>query len=212
MKKTLLTALLAALLLLPLESVALANHTADSSPETSQSQELDYVPGGVPAQTGAAESMTPALHAMLMAMVNHDLTAYDSTDPLLAWETLYNMLSLYGQLDERAEYVGEDLLLPSETVMDYAAALPAGTELGPMPQALSDRMRYDSSTDSYLVVCGNDSLAEIQLEQTTQHNGSLQFTGRLVYLVDGSSLFRFQTELQPRDSMFGYTITAMNLL
>ena len=122
------------------------------------------------------------------------------------------MLSLYGQLDERSEYVGEDLLLPRETVQDYAAALPMSGALGDLPDDLSDRMIYDASSDSYRVVCGNDSLAEIQLNQTVQANGTLRLAGRLVYVVDGSSLAQFQAVLQPTDSMFGYVITSMELL
>lgn len=211
MKKILLTVMISALLILPLESVAVAQAPDVLSPETS-SQGQDYVPGGVPAQIGAAESMSPAIHAVLMAMVSRNLTVYDSADTQLGWEVLYNMLSLYGQLDERSEYVGEDLLLPSETVRDYAAALPAGSAPGPLPQDLSDRMTYDASADSYQVVCGNDSLAEIQVDETVQKDGSLLLSGSLVYVVDGSSLAKFQAVLQPRDNMFGYTITAMELL
>lgn len=208
MKKILLTTMIAALLILPLESVALAQTPDTTSPETSSQ---DYVPGGVPAQIGAAESMTPALHAMVMAMVSHGISAYDSADTLLGWETLYNMLSLYGQLDERSEYVDEDLFLPSETLQDYAAALPAGIDLDTLPQDLSDRMIYDASADSYRVVCGNDSLAEIQVDETIQQDGSLILSGSLVYVVDGSSLAQFQAVLQPGDNMFGYTIASMTL-
>ena len=211
MKKCFLTMMIAALLILPLESVAVAKTPSATSPETSAQGEA-YVPGDVPAQIGAAESMTPALHAMVMAMVSHGITAYDPADPQVGWETLYNMLSLYGQLDERSEYVGEDLLLPRETVQDYAAALPMSVALGDLPDDLSDRMIYDASSDSYRVVCGNDSLAEIQLNQTVQTNGTLRLDGRLVYVVDGSSLAQFQAVLQPTDRMFGYVITSMELL
>ena len=212
MKKLVLTAMIAALLVLPLESVAVAQTPDSTTPGASQSQGQDYVPGGVPAQTGAVDSMTPAIHAMVMAMVNHGNTVYNSSDTQLGWETLYNMLSLYGQLDERSDYVGEDLLLPSETVMDYAAALPNGAGLGSLPGGLTDRMTYDARSDSYHVACGNDSLAEVQLGQATQQSGSLLVTGRLVYVVDNSTLTQFQVVLQPRDNMFGYTITAMELL
>ncbi|OUQ78195.1 hypothetical protein [Flavonifractor sp. An100] len=211
MKKCFLTMMIAALLILPLESVAVAKTPSATSPETSAQGEA-YVPGDVPAQIGPAESMTPALHAMVMAMVNHGLSSYDPSNSQLGWETLYNMLSLYGQLDERSEYVGEDLLLPRETVQDYAAALPMAEVLGDLPDDLSDRMVYDSSSDSYRVICGNDSLAEIQVDQTTQADGAVHLAGRLVYVVDGSSLAQFQAVLQPTDSMFGYVIASMELL
>ena len=213
MKKTLLTAMIAALLVLPLESVALAETTADSLPEASQGQELDYVPGGVPAQTDLTASMTPALHAMILAMTNHGLTAYDSADPLLGWETLYNMLSLYGQMDERSEYLEDDLVLPVETAMDFSSALPTPvSQLGPLPESLSDRMVYASEIDSYRLACGNDSLAEIRLDATARQGDCLGLSGALVYLVDGSDLAQFHAVLQPRDNLFGYAITSMELL
>ena len=188
MKKFLLTGLIAALLILPLGNVALAESQEASQPE---SQGEEYVPGGVPAQTGALESMEPALHAVLMAMLNHDAASFDTSDTALAWESLYNMLSLYGQLDDRSQYQGEDLLVPSEF--------------------LTDRLTCDAASDSYLVVCGNDSLAEIQIRSTQNSGGTLSVTGDLVYLVDGSSLAQFQAVLSPQDNMFGYAVTQLSL-
>ena len=209
MKKFLLTGLIAALLILPLGNVALAESQEASQ---SESQGEEYVPGGVPAQTGALESMEPALHAVLMAMLNHDAASFDTSDTALAWESLYNMLSLYGQLDDRSQYQGEDLLVPSETVRDYAAALVDSFDtLGPLPEFLTDRLTCDAASDSYLVVCGNDSLAEIQIRSTQNSGGTLSVTGDLVYLVDGSSLAQFQAVLSPQDNMFGYAVTQLSL-
>ena len=213
MKKVLLTAMIAALLVFPLESVALAETTADNLPEASQRQELDYAPGDVPAQTDLTAAMTPALHGMILAMLSHGLTAYDPGDLELGWETLYNMLSLYGQMDERSEYLDEDLILPVETAMDFSSALPvSAAALGQLPQDLSDRMTYESEIDSYRLACGNDSLAEVRLDSTTRQGDDLELSGTLLYLVDGSALARFHAVLQPRDNMFGYTITALELL
>ena len=159
MKKLLLTTIIASLLILPFGTVAMADMT--EAPDT-QAEQLDYAPGNVPAETGALDSMTPALHAAILAMVNLGQRELDLSDPVAAWETLYNMLSLYGQMDDRSEYLDEELVLPSETVMDYASALFTGTApLSPIPEALSDRIRYDGKLDSYLLTCGDDSLAEI---------------------------------------------------
>ena len=161
MKKLLLTTIIASLLILPFGTVAMADMT--EAPDT-QAEQLDYAPGNVPAETGALDSMTPALHAAILAMVNLGQRELDLSDPVAAWETLYNMLSLYRQMDDRSEYLDEELVLPSETVMDYASALFTGTApLSPIPEALSDRIRYDGKLDSYLLTCGDDSLAEIQL-------------------------------------------------
>ena len=209
MKKLLTIALLASLLVLPLGTVALADH--EQAPvETVQ----DYVPGGVPAQVAAEQSMAPALHAVLLATMNHGLTCFDQNDAYLCWESLYNMLSLYGQLDNRSEYQSPDtLLLLSETVRDYTAALDLSfDELGPLPEALSDRMTYDPGTDSYQVVCGNNDQARFEIRQSTANGGTVELSGALVYLADGSDLAQFQATLQSRDSMFGYAITSFTLL
>ena len=156
--------------------------------------------------------MTPALHAAILAMVNLGQRELDLSDPVAAWETLYNMLSLYGQMDDRSEYLDEELVLPSETVMDYASALFTGTApLSPIPEALSDRIRYDGKLDSYLLTCGDDSLAEIQLTSIRELGGSLSVDGSLVYLVDGSSLAQFHAQFARQDNMFGYVITNLTL-
>lgn len=220
MKKLLLTAMIAAMLIVPFHGVAMAqNEEAPSSqPPASQTEtatplEDGFVPGDVPAQTDAAQAMTPAIHAMLMAMAHHQLDSFDYADPQLGWETLYNMLSLYGQMDERSDYLGERLVLPVETAMDFSAAIfPSFADLGQLPAELSDRLVYDPEIDGYLVTCGSDSLAEVRLTGSRQTgDGALALEGELVYVVDGSSLAAFQAVLQPRDNMFGYTISALEL-
>lgn len=210
MKKMLLTVIIASLLVFPFGTVALAENQEVSAVQT---EEPCYVPGAVPAETGAVESMTPAIHAVILSLVNHDSTVFDGQDESVSWEALYNMLSLYGQMDDRSEYQGENLVLPMETARDYAAALlPGSVALEELPASLSDRMRYQKSSDSLLLACGSDSLAEPQLGSVVKVNGSLLITGSLIYLVDGSGLADFQATLAPRDNMFGYTITSLELL
>ncbi len=217
MKKTLLTALAAVMLVVSAQGVILARAQEAVPAQNAQTQAMQTeegsLPGEVPAQSSAVDSMTPALHAVVLAMLNHEQAVFDSGDPVLDWEALYNMLSLYGQLDERSDYVGEDLVLPVETVMDFSAALvPSFSQLGGLPEDLSDRLAYDEEIDSYLVTCGSDSLAQIQVTQLENQNGTLNVTGALVYLVDGSDLAQFRAVLAPRDNMFGYTIAEMELL
>ena len=217
MKKTLLTALAAVMLVVSAQGVILARAQEAVPAQNAQTQAMQTeegsLPGEVPAQSSAVDSMTPALHAVVLAMLNHEQAVFDSGDPVLGWEALYNMLSLYGQLDERSDYVGEDLVLPVETVMDFSAALvPSFSQLGGLPGDLSDRLAYDEEIDSYLVTCGSDSLAQIQVTQLENQNGTLNVTGALVYLVDGSDLAQFRAVLAPRDNMFGYTIAEMELL
>ena len=210
MKKMFLSCLLAAALLVTLGGAALADHEeAVPAPEAVQ----DYAPGAVPAQTGAVQSMSPAVHGVVLAMLHHGADQFRADDAALAWESLYNMLSLYGQMDERSEYRDSDhLLLLSETVRDYAAALDVPFDaLGPLPEALHDRIVYDAAADSYQVVCGNDSQAQFQVYAAEQTVGGLVLEGALVSLPDQRELTRFEAVLQPRDSMFGYAITGLTL-
>jgi hypothetical protein len=205
MKKFLLTLMLAAVLVLPFGSVAL-----QETPEVSLPEAMDYMPGGVPAQTDALGAMTPAIHAAILATLNQQDASFDGHDALASWECLYNMLSLYGQLDERAVYEDEFLILPAEVAMDFAAALNADFALlGPLPAALSDRMTYNADEDSYRLVCGEDALSETRLDAVMDVGGQLQIQGTLVYLVDNSQLARFQVTLIPKDNLFGYVIAQL---
>ena len=81
MKKLLLTAMIAAMLIVPFHGVAMARNQ-ETSPEAPVSQldaapDTGFVPGDVPAQTDAAQAMTPAIHAMMMAMFHYELDSFD---------------------------------------------------------------------------------------------------------------------------------------
>lgn len=208
-KNILVTALVVFTFLLPLGSMALSSGDGASAPDADAA---GYVPGGVPAESMAAESMAPALHGVILAMLNHDVDRFDTEDPALVWESLYNMLSLYGQLDSRTETQGDYLTFPAETVRDYSAALVSDFQsLGPLPAALADRLTYDGGEDYYRVACGSDDLAQLQVRDQQSTREGIRLEGALVYLVDGSELVRFQAILLPRDTMFGYSITALSL-
>lgn len=209
MKKVLLTAVIASMLILPLGNVALADHEQASQP--AQLPVTEYVSGGVPAQTDRVQAMTPALHGVVLAMLNHGEEDFSPDDAALTWESLYNMLSLYGQLDNRSETSGGWLLLPAETVYDYAAALNADlAALGPVPAELGDRLIRDAS-GSYQVACGCDDLLEFQVRGSSSYAGGLTVTGALVSRADGSDLAAFQAQLQLRDNMFGCSITGLTV-
>ena len=185
MKKTVLTLMILSVLIFPV------NGTGERS-----AQGEPYVPGAVPAGSGMAESMAPALHA----------------DRELAWESLYNMLSLYGQMDSRTQPEDGMLTLPGETAADYSAALGLSLEeLGERPDSLSDRLYVDRETGNCTLACGNDGLAQLQLSEVRADGAGLRVSGALVYMVDGSELVRFEAELQPEDTMFGCAVTGLCL-
>lgn len=202
-KRLLTAALITSMLILPVSSVGPAN-TGEAP---------DYLPGDVPAQTDAAESMSPALHALVLAMVNHDVKSFDFDDRALTWEGLYNMLSLYGQLDSRCDEENGELLLPEETVLDYAAVLGADADsLGQAPAALRDRLNYDNVSGSYVVVCGSDNLAQLRVDELTPSGGGYTLSGCLVYEVENRTLVRFRAVLRPQDNMFGFVVSSLTEL
>lgn len=208
LKKLLAAALITSMLILPVNSAGPASREEVPLPDQAQ----DYLPGDVPAQTGAVESMSPVLHAMLLAMLNHDVRRFDLSDGELAWEGLYNMLSLYGQLDSRCDEKNGELFLPEETVRDYAAALDADFEaLGELPAGLRDRMNYDNVSRCYLIICGADDQVRIQANSLRAEGAALLLSGALVDEVEGDTLVRFQAVLQPRDNMFGYAVSALSI-
>ena len=208
LKKLLAAALVATFLILPV------NSAAPVQPEAASYPEQGYRPGNVPAQTDPAESMSPALHALVLAMLNHDVDRFAFEDASLTWEVLYNMLSLYGQLDSRSTTEQGGLLLPKETVLDYAAALDRGLTapsgmLGMPPASLQDRLNYDRASDCYTVVCGEDGLSQLQVDSFVPSAKGCTLTGSLVYQVNGRVLARFQADLAYRDNMFGYAVTGV---
>lgn len=211
LRKMLLTLTAAAVLALSIPFAALAVNGGEIAlPAGDVTAETGFVPGSIPAETGAVESMTPALHAGLLTLLHLGDDAL--TGDAGRWETVYNMLSLYGQLDERADSGDGLLTVPAETVLDFSAALPGGpVYLNTLPEDLADRMTYLADQDSFQVVCGDDNLAEIQLSGSTVEQGKLVLSGRLVYSVDCSVLTGFQAVLQPTDSLFGYQIETLAL-
>lgn len=208
MKKISMALLISLVLLLPAGGTALAGHAEAPAP----GEVREFLPGSVPAETGPAESMSPALHALVLACLDQEAARFDLDDRDLAWEGLYIMLSLYGQMDSRSVTEEGELFLPEETVQDYAAALDLDLEeLGEPPAAIQDRLDYDSASRCFVVVCGSDDLARIQVDSAPAPGGGLSLAGALVYEAEDRILARFQAELQPRDNMFGYAITAMDV-
>ena len=206
MKKLLLTALLAAALLLPLGTIAMADDET-ATPDT-EAVYL-YVPGNAPAQTDVS-SMVPALHGVLLAMDNQDTASFTTASASLSWEMLYNLLSMYGQVDDRAWFEDDILILPAEAIIDYASAiLPAPLSPETLPEELADRMRYDAEWDEYLLYCGSDDLSQVVLDEITESSDIVSLSGRLVYLAEEETLLSFTAELVLQDNMLGYSLTEL---
>lgn len=190
MKKFLLAAVIVSMLIVPLGNTVLADQE-EGAPS--------------PAGSSAVESVLPSVHGAVLAMLNRNAASFDPDDSDLAWESLYNMLSLYGQLDSRCDPRSGELTLPEEAVWDYAAALDLRPDsLPPLPDSLSDRIVYDGS--EYRLTCGDAGLARLQIDSLRSDGGYLFLD---CSLVDHSVLARFQVTLQPRNNMFGFAVSAL---
>ena len=200
--------LLAVALLLPLGTTALAE---DETAAESEAVYL-YVPGNAPAQTDVS-SMLPALHGVLLAMDNQGMTSFTAEENILSWEMLYNLLSMYGQMDERASYDGELLILPAEAVMDFSAAL-FDIPLSPdtLPEDLYDRITYHADCDEYRLYCGSDDLAQVVIDECVETSDCASLSGRLVYLAEDETLLSFAADLTVQDNMFGYALTELTMM
>ena len=57
-----------------------------------------------------------------------------------------------------------------------------------------------------------DFLIEGSLNQPQEEGDALILTGALVYLAEGTDLAQFRATLVPRDNLFGFAITGLELL
>ena len=172
-----------------------------------------FQPGDVPAQNERMESMIPPVNALVMCMLEQNITYHDEDDTFF-WNGLYYMLSFYGQMDERAEFTDETMTLPSEAVEDYAAALFTNFNgLTPIPVEMQDSIRYNPETDTYETQRGDMGLAQIRMDDVqNQADGTLLVTGAMVYTVDNTELAQFQAVMTENNGMFGYAINNLTII
>ena len=215
MKKTWIPLLLVtALLAVPMAGGALADgqEPASDPPVLSAPQaaapEQELCPaGGAPAQSTRLDALYPPVNALVLSMVEQGME-YDERSDTFVWNVLYYMLSLYGQMDSRAQLTDQALVIPRETAQDFLAALFAGRgQLPDLPGDLSGRIRYDRSGDQFMLELGDAGLTECRLDALEpQMDGTCLLNGELVSLDSEETLYRFQVTLEENESMFGYAI------
>lgn len=210
MKKWMVSLVMAALLIVPMGGIA---HAEPEENPVSQSAADVFVPGQVPAQSAALDGMVAPVNALVLSVVEMNM-AYQPDNDVSVWNSLYYVLSLCGQMDERAELTDDTLILPREAVEDYAAALFADySGLPALPQTLDDRVVYDAANDSYRLARGDAGLSETQFGASRDiGSGQVQVDGALIGLEDGAILYQFTVTLVPNDSMFGYAISGLDIL
>ena len=208
MKKLLASLTILTILALPLGSAASAEQ---QTPPIDLS--VEEVHGNIPAQADAAQAMYPAVHSLVLAMTENGLE-YAPEDSEFLWTSLYYMLSLYGQMDERAELTDDMLILPAETVADYAGALFSNFDgLPALPREMNGRVSYDWQNDTFRLARGDAGLTETRLGEITELGGGrVQVAGALVSLEDESVLCSFTVDLVRNNSMFGYAISGLDIL
>ena len=204
MKKLILSITLIAMLTASAGGVAYAQVRQEPPAETA----VETAQGSAPAQVDVSESMYPAVHALVLAMTENHLE-YNPEDAEFLWTSLYYMLSLYGQMDERAELTDDTLILPGEVVQDYASVLyPDVSTLPEIPSPISERISYRAADHTYRLARGDEGLSQVTVDSPVyQDSGTVVVDGALKSLEDSSTLRAFQVTLLPRDCMFGYIIT-----
>lgn len=180
--------------------------------EETTNPDVVFPDGSVPAEAELTEGIQLPIHAMVLSMWEHEMS-YDIRSAPFVWNALYYVLSMYGEMDDRAELTDEALVLPSESVNDFARALFAGLDLlPPLPPESSEFISYDATLDTYRLSLGDFALTRIALAPLTeQANGVFVADGTLFALEDDFPLLTFHTVLAENDTMFGFSVLDVSL-
>lgn len=205
MKKLLCTLLSLCLLALPMSASVLADDL--SSVPQPQYEEVGFLPGSVPADSSLTDGISLPLSALALSMLESG-TAYDAHSDAFVWNALYYVLSLYGHEDDRAQVTEHSLLLPSECIGDFFAALFADRQQLPaIPAELADKVAYDANTDLYELALGDPALVSAELASPAPAaDGLFTLDGALTAPDSGSVICSFRATLAANDTMFGFSV------
>ena len=84
--------------------------------------------------------------------------------------------------------------------------------LGPLPAGLTDRMTYLPESGCYRLVCGSDSLAQVEVETVEAEGNALALSGALVSEAEGGELVRFEAGLAVQNNMFGCAVMGLTIV
>lgn len=217
MKKLILSTLVLTALLLPMTSGVMAEEEPSSlippavelfDPGPAEA----FRPGSVPADSSLTDAIRLPVTALAQTMLETGLS-YESANDTFVWNTLYYALSIFGQLDDRAQLTDQALLFPSETAQDYLRALFRDrTLLPPVPVPLQDAVRYDPLTDLYCLSLGDLGLTQLSLSAPTPaQDGLVMVEGTLTSPDADEPLCTIRVLLEANDSMFGFSIVNAKL-
>ncbi|MBE6973545.1 MAG: hypothetical protein E7440_06680 [Ruminococcaceae bacterium] len=183
----------------------------DSFPQA-DTTDIVFSAGSVPADSALLDGIQLPIHALMLSMTEHE-QCYDIQSPDFVWTGLYYALSMYGEADDRAQLTQDALLLPSESVYDFARALFAQLEKLPqIPAPLTGFINYETTTDIYRLSLGDFAQTQLLLgELAPQADGSFVLDGTLNALEDSTPLCSFRVILQENDTMFGFSVVDVSL-
>ena len=190
----------------------LSHPTAFPITDETTNPDVIFPVGSVPAESGRTDGIQLPIHALVLAMWEHELT-YDIHSAPFVWNALYYALSLYGEADDRAQLTDEALLLPSEAVNDFSRALFADlVELPHLPAESDTFIRYERASDTYHLPLGDFALTQLRLDPLIpQPDGTFTAEGTLSSLEDSTTLCTFRATLLENDTMFGFSILDASL-
>lgn len=216
MKKMIPVLLALCLLIAPMTAkVSADDHSYSASiPTVDQTTNPDvaFLAGTVPADSEWTDGILLPIHALVLSMTEHE-PVYDPQSAPFVWNALYYALSMYGQMDDRAQLTDDALLLPSESINDFSRALFADLDALPaLPPELDGFITYDSTCDSYRLALGDFALTRTELgHPAAQPDGSYTVEGTLLSPEDESPLCSFRVTLLENDTMFGFSIADVSL-
>ena len=141
---------------------------------------------------------------------------YDSTDAYMFWRTMHFALGNFGVNYNRAEITDYELEVESMVIGEFATSfIPDFDNPPPIPEELSDFVRYDDNSDTYYFGLGDRGLSQTEiLSYEYVDNNTLKITARLFGLDDDSTICRGEFVLKRNDyasgvvePLFYFTVT-----
>ena len=115
---------------------------------------------------------------------------YDPKDAHMFWRTLHYALGNFGINYNRAEMVDYELAVESMVIGEFATSFIVDyNELLPIPEELSDSIRYDNEEDIYYFGLGDRGLSQTEiLSYEYIDNNTLKITARLFGQDDNATI------------------------
>lgn len=135
------------------------------------------------------KSMLEPADALLMCMVENS-SSYNPKDPEFFWNAIYYFTGLYGSKHQLSKMTDTALVMPRKAVQEYAIALFSDyDDLLELPESCSDRIKYDSATDTYSFGLGDRGLSKSEITDFTDNgDGSYSMDVALIGIDDNKMI------------------------